>query len=83
MWIATMESTILNFISLYTEEAGLEDMLEFVSWVQRDHMQKERNTEQTTPFALLKKTQENNALLYTQIHTYLPTHKYIYFWGIW
>lgn len=71
MWIASMESTILTFVSLCTGGLGLEDMLEFVSGVQSNHMQKEHSTEQRTQFAPLKKKQENNASLYIQIHTLL------------
>lgn len=59
-----MESTASTSILRCTEGAGLEDVLEFVSRVQRDHIQKEHNTEQTTQFAPLKKKQEINASLY-------------------
>lgn len=59
-----MESTAPASILRCTEAAGLEDVLEFVPRVQRDHMQKEHNTEQTTQFAPLKKKQEINASLY-------------------
>lgn len=64
MWLPAMESTAPASILRCTEAAGLEDVLEFVPRVQRDHMQKEHNTEQTTQFAPLKKKQEINASPY-------------------
>lgn len=76
-----MESTAPAFILHCTEGAGLEDALEFVPRVQRDHMQKEHKTEQTAQFALLKKKQEINASLTIYIHRHkcIHRHKYTYF----
>lgn len=71
-----MESTAPTFILCCTEGAGLEDVLEFVPRVQRDHMQKEHNTKQTQ-FAPLKKKQEINTSLYIQIHRHKYIHRHI------
>lgn len=68
-----MEPAAPTFILCCTEGAGLEDVLEFVPRVQRDHMQKEHNTEQTTQFAPLKK-EAGNSCLTVYINTQTQVH---------
>lgn len=57
----------------------MEDVLEFVPRVQRDHMQKEHNTEQTTLIAPFKKEAGNECLTVyintqTQVHSQTQIH---------